>query len=271
MHGSDIHIFADVIEKRLGISCSALSGANIASEVALERFSETTVGYRKDKEDEGLLWQKLFGGYKLSVPEFGRHAADTRSQKLPSSASSSSRTLTACRSAVRSRTSSLSPRVSATVLATATTPSVSVQKDTGVIGTSVGPRRVVGPTGAVLKGWALVQTRPGLCSPLQIHMTSHYAYAITAYTQQLTPYTAAIMRIGLLETKNFCLEFFNDVKPETFLQESAGVADLITSCLGGRNRKTAEAFVTTGKPFDVLEREMLGGQSESSGSRAKGR
>ncbi len=70
------------------------------------------------------------------------------------------------------------------------------------------------------------------------------------------------MRIGLIETKNFCQEFFTDVLPETFLEESAGVADLITSCLGGRNRKTAEAFVTTGKSFDELEREMLGGQSE---------
>ena len=90
---------------------------------------------------------------------------------------------------------------------------------------------------------------------------------------------AAIMRIGLLETMNFCLEFFPDVRPETFLQESAGVADLITTCescahglgcgpradppgLGGRNRKCAEAYVKTRKPFDVLEREMLGGQSE---------
>lgn len=42
--------------------------------------------------------------------------------------------------------------------------------------------------------------------------------------------TAAIMRIGLVETTHFCMEFFNDVKPETFLKESAGVADLITSC-----------------------------------------
>lgn len=38
------------------------------------------------------------------------------------------------------------------------------------------------------------------------------------------------MRIGLVETTHFCMEFFNDVKPETFLKESAGVADLITSC-----------------------------------------
>jgi glycerol-3-phosphate dehydrogenase (NAD+) len=56
--GSDIHIFADVIEERLGVSCSALSGANIANEVATDRFSETTIGYRK--KDEGEMWQKLF-------------------------------------------------------------------------------------------------------------------------------------------------------------------------------------------------------------------
>lgn len=48
-----------MIEERLGLSCSALSGANIADEVANDRFSETTIGYRK--EEEGKMWQKLFG------------------------------------------------------------------------------------------------------------------------------------------------------------------------------------------------------------------
>jgi glycerol-3-phosphate dehydrogenase (NAD+) len=48
-----------VIEERLGVSCSALSGANIADEVASDHFSETTIGYRT--EEDGKVWQKLFG------------------------------------------------------------------------------------------------------------------------------------------------------------------------------------------------------------------
>jgi len=68
--GADIHIFADVIEKRLGVSCSALSGANIADEVAKDRFSETTIGYRK--EEEGKMWQKLFGELRSGHIERGK-------------------------------------------------------------------------------------------------------------------------------------------------------------------------------------------------------
>lgn len=67
-----IVIFADVIERLLGASCCALSGANIADEgapsasyrfaaaslsrtVALGSFSETTVGYPAGRKDEGEL------------------------------------------------------------------------------------------------------------------------------------------------------------------------------------------------------------------------
>jgi glycerol-3-phosphate dehydrogenase (NAD+) len=38
------------------------------------------------------------------------------------------------------------------------------------------------------------------------------------------------MRIGLMEMKKFAEEFFKGVKPETFTETSAGVADLITTC-----------------------------------------
>jgi glycerol-3-phosphate dehydrogenase (NAD+) len=87
---------------------------------------------------------------------------------------------------------------------------------------------------------------------------------------------AAILRIGLIEMREFCLEFFKGSKPETcvslffkqrnwaltrsFSNESAGIADLITTCYGGRNRKCAEEFVKSGKPFPEIEAKLLNGQ-----------
>ncbi|KAJ3121684.1 Glycerol-3-phosphate dehydrogenase [Nowakowskiella sp. JEL0407] len=70
---------------------------------------------------------------------------------------------------------------------------------------------------------------------------------------------AAIIRIGLSEIRKFAKHFFEEVKDETFF-ESCGVADVITSCFGGRNRMVAEAFVKTGKSFEELEMELLNGQ-----------
>jgi len=70
---------------------------------------------------------------------------------------------------------------------------------------------------------------------------------------------AAIIRLGLKEMILFAEKFYPGSNLTTFF-ESCGVADLITTCYGGRNRKVSQAFIGANKTIHELEVEMLNGQ-----------
>ncbi|KAL7323136.1 glycerol-3-phosphate dehydrogenase [Mucor circinelloides] len=166
-----VTLFSEEISRKLGINVAALSGANIADEVALERFCETTIGSRS--EEDGELFFKLFNTNYFHV---------------------------------------------------------------NVIRDYVG----VELCGALKN---VVAVGAGISDGLGYGSNTK----------------AAIIRLGLMEMRKFGQTFFGTVEDTTFF-ESCGVADLITTCSGGRNRKVAEAFAKTGKPIDVLEKQMLNGQ-----------
>lgn len=52
---------------------------------------------------------------------------------------------------------------------------------------------------------------------------------------------AAVIRLGLMETTKFVEHYYPGSNLQTFF-ESCGIADLITTCYGGRNRKVCTLF-----------------------------
>ena len=68
------------------------------------------------------------------------------------------------------------------------------------------------------------------------------------------------MRVGILEEVKFGKTFFSTVRTETFTEESCGVADMITSCAGGRNFRCAKMSVKEGKAIGEIEERELNGQ-----------
>ncbi|CAL8259701.1 unnamed protein product [Boreogadus saida] len=169
-----LKLISDIIREKMGLDVSVLMGANIANEVAAEKFCETTIGSKV--LENGLLFKEL-----LQTPNFRITVVDDAD------------TVELC---------------------------------------------------GALKN--IVAVGAGICDGLGCGDNTK----------------AAVIRLGLMEMIAFAKLFSKDadaVSSATFL-ESCGVADLITTCYGGRNRRVAEAFAKTGKSIEELEKEMLNGQ-----------
>ncbi|XP_010621963.1 glycerol-3-phosphate dehydrogenase [NAD(+)], cytoplasmic isoform X1 [Fukomys damarensis] len=167
-----LKLISEVIGERLGIPMSVLMGANIASEVADEKFCETTIGCKDLAQGQLLKHLMQTSNFRITVVQ---------------------------------------------------------EVDTVEI------------CGALKN---IVAVGAGFCDGLGFGDNTK----------------AAVIRLGLMEMIAFAKLFCRGpVSSATFL-ESCGVADLITTCYGGRNRKVAEAFARTGKSIEQLEKEMLNGQ-----------
>lgn len=168
------------IEDTLHISCGALSGANLAPEIALEKYSETTIAYNPVDSSDFLTSSLLLSLFHR--PYFH----------------------------------------------------VNVISDVTGVCLAGALKNVVAIAAGFVEGLGWGDNAK-----------------------------AAIMRRGLLEMIQFGTMFFDSCDPQTFLQESAGVADLITSCAGGRNVRMGREFAKAQgkKDLKTLEIELLNGQS----------
>ncbi|KAL9004669.1 MAG: hypothetical protein Q9188_002529 [Gyalolechia gomerana] len=235
----DVRLFSESIGEKLGIYCGALSGANIANEVAREKFSETTIAYDPPPMDSRNPSRNPTP--KATTPQGG-------------TPSSSQLDLTAINEHkdTRGKTSKVKlivpppelPPIDHALLKTLFhRPYFHAQVVSDVAGVSLG---------GALKNIVAIAT--GFVAGL--------GWGDNA--------KAAVMRVGLLEMVKFGKTFFsNSVHTGTFTEESAGVADLITSCSGGRNYRCAKMSVERKVSIEEVEREELNGQMLQGLSTAK--
>lgn len=177
-----VQLLSTFITEELGIECGALSGANLAPEVAKEHWSETTVAYHipKDFQGDGMDVDHKVLKLLFHRPYFH----------------------------------------------------VSVIDDVAGISIAGALKNVVALGCGFVEGLGWGNNA-----------------------------AAAIQRVGLGEIIKFGQMFFPESRVETYYQESAGVADLITTCSGGRNVRVAKHMAKTGQSAEDSEKELLNGQS----------
>lgn len=223
-----IKLFSESIGSRLSIYCGALSGANIANEVAQEKWCETTVAYDPPPMDSTPTGSRSASPHASSADHTMTHKD---SSGLPSKVN------------LRPLPSEYPPLTHDSMKKLFHRPYFHVRLVSDVAGVSLG---------GALKN--IVALAAGFVEGL--------GWGDNA--------KAAVMRVGILEQVKFGQEFFPEsFLPATMTEESCGVADMITSCSGGRNFRCARMSVERGVSVEEVERTEMNGQKLQGTSTAR--
>ena len=207
-----VELICDYISETLGIYCGALSGANIANEIANELWCETTIAYNTPPCD-----RRTENGATANGQD--QHHCDSRGAVSKVQLTPLSR--------------DYPPIDHAELHKLFDRPYFTVSMVSDVVGVSL--------AGALKNIVALA------CGFIEGH-----GWNMTAKT--------AVMRRGMLETIQFCQEFFPETIQEMTFFESAGWSDMIVSCTSARNWRYSKMAVERGVSVYEVERTELNGQ-----------
>lgn len=215
-HG--IELFSEAIGEKLGIYCGALSGANIATEVAKEKWSETTIAYDPPSMDS-----------RHPTPQGSPKSSEVNLVELSGKAEDQDKKIK-----LQALPSEYPPLSHENVKKLFHRPYFHARMVSDVAGVSLG---------GALKN--IVALAAGFVEGL--------GWGDNA--------KAAVMRIGILEEVKFGKMFFEkSVHSGTFTEESCGIADMITSCSGGRNFRCAKMSIEKKMSINEVEKQELNGQ-----------
>jgi glycerol-3-phosphate dehydrogenase (NAD+) len=229
---SEIALFSEWIGEGLGIYCGALSGANIANEIAEEKWSETTIAYDPPPIDSragtptGLSPSASQTNLTITPPEGEFRDVRGQSSKVK----------------LKAVPADYPPLDHAIFKTLFHRPYFHVRMVSDVAGVSLGGalKNIVALAAGFVEGRGWGDNAK-----------------------------AAVMRVGL-EMVKFGKEFFGETsKAQTFTEESCGIADMITSCSGGRNFRCAKLAIEKNISIDEVEKAELNGQKLQGTSTAK--
>ncbi|KAF3762772.1 glycerol-3-phosphate dehydrogenase [NAD+] [Cryphonectria parasitica EP155] len=242
VHVSDdgVSLFSEWIGEGLGIYCGALSGANIANEIAAEKWCATTIAYDPPPVDASRNPTPRTQSPAANQAKFDLNITPINVDSALAHKDARGRTSKVKLTPVPTEFPPLDHK---TFKALFRRPYFHVRMVSDVAGTSLGGalKNVVAlAAGFVVgKGWG-DNAKSEIC------------------------------RLGIVEMIKFGKEFFGQtVNTATFTVESAGMADLVTSCSSGRNFRCAKMAVERGVSVEEIERTELNGQMLQGTSTAK--